>query len=107
MNEPSHKLQDFLITNTELAISWGDGHQSFYLLEDLRKACPCAKCSGEGFGPNRVEGNPGPYSGASFQLLELDPVGHYGVRITWGDRHNTGIHNLKKLRASCSCDECR
>ena len=107
MGEPSHKMEDYLITATELGVTWSDDHQSFYSLEEMRKGCPCAKCSGEGFGPNQVQGNPGPYTEESFQLRQIDPVGHYGIRLTWGDHHNTGIHNLKKLRGACECPECK
>ncbi len=28
-------------------VVWDDGHESYYPLEDLRRACPCAVCSGE------------------------------------------------------------
>src|SRR4030095_17029356 len=31
----------------ELAISWNDGTESFFKLEMLRRACPCAGCGGE------------------------------------------------------------
>ncbi|HTA95201.1 MAG TPA: gamma-butyrobetaine hydroxylase-like domain-containing protein, partial [Verrucomicrobiae bacterium] len=31
----------------ELAVRWGDGGESFILLEKLRRACPCAGCKGE------------------------------------------------------------
>ena len=107
MADPSHKIQDYLITASEIGITWDDNHQSFYALEPIRRACPCAKCSGEGFGPNRVEGNPGTYTESSFQLSQYEQVGHYGIRLMWKDGHNTGIHNLKELRASCSCEKCK
>ena len=28
-------------------VVWSDGHESYYPLEELRRACPCAGCSGE------------------------------------------------------------
>ncbi len=31
----------------ELAIAWNDGTESYFKLEMLRRACPCAACGGE------------------------------------------------------------
>src|SRR6266487_2899146 len=31
----------------ELAIVWNDGTESYFKLETLRRACPCAACGGE------------------------------------------------------------
>jgi len=31
----------------ELAIAWNDGTESYFELENLRRACPCAACGGE------------------------------------------------------------
>ena len=31
----------------ELAIHWSDGVESYFGLELLRRACPCAACGGE------------------------------------------------------------
>jgi hypothetical protein len=35
------------VVNNILAIAWDDGHESYFELEALRRACPCAMCKGE------------------------------------------------------------
>jgi DUF971 family protein len=40
-------------------------------------------------------------------LINLLPVGRYGLTPIWEDGHKTGIFTFEKLRASCECEECR
>ena len=37
----------FQVVGDLFAVVWDDGHESYYPLEALRRACPCAACSGE------------------------------------------------------------
>lgn len=37
----------------------------------------------------------------ALRLLRADPVGAYGMKLTWGDGHDTGIYTWRYLRA-CS-----
>ena len=78
--------------NRRLFLSWSDEHESQHGWESLRWACPCAWCAGEG-------GQPG--------MVNIQPVGRYGLTPVWEDGHKTGIYTYEKLRASCECDECR
>ncbi len=57
-------------------VVWDDGHESYYPLEALRRACPCAGCSGEPdlFGRMSV-GPPPRYSIASFQISSVERIG--------------------------------
>jgi DUF971 family protein len=86
---------------------WSDGHRSSYDAIQLRKACPCAMCQGE----------PGIF-GKKYETLreeiradvvpqEIEPVGRYGMKITWSDGHNLGIYTFEYLRKICPCDECQ
>jgi DUF971 family protein len=82
----------------ELAIKWDDGSESFILLEQLRRRCPCAGCKGE----MDVMGNlykmpEKPLSRHAFRLLRLEPVGTYGVQPVWADGHNSGIFSFDYL----------
>jgi len=73
----------------ELAIVWNDGIESYFNLEFLRRACPCAACGGE---PNVT------YSPESFQLTGFDIVGGYALQPRWADGHRTGIYSFTYLR---------
>ena len=42
------------IIGQELAIAWNDGEETYLPLEKLRRACPCATCSGEPDAMGRV-----------------------------------------------------
>tara|TARA_Y100000588_G_scaffold343529_1_gene389104 strand:+ start:290 stop:592 length:303 start_codon:yes stop_codon:yes gene_type:complete len=84
-----------------LAIKWDDENESFIEYEKLRSLCPCAHCSGETdvFG-NVYKGPDESLPEQAFKLINIIKVGHYAVRITWGDGHNTGLYSynyLKKL----------
>ena len=91
-----------------LVVVWDDGHESYYPLEGLRRACPCASCSGEPDLFGRMWTGPKPvYRPESFQLLRIDRVGNYALQPSWADGHDYGIWPYEKLRANCACDECR
>jgi DUF971 family protein len=40
-------------------------------------------------------------------LVNVEPVGRYGLTPVWEDGHHTGILTYEKLRASCECQECQ
>jgi DUF971 family protein len=39
-------------------------------------------------------------------LVNIQPVGRYGLTPVWEDGHKTGIYTYEKLRLLCECDEC-
>ena len=85
----------------ELALSWDDGTEGFIPLEKLRRACPCAACSGEqDILGNQYKAKNLTYGPDSFQLTRFEMVGGYAIQCTWADGHNAGIYShayLKKL----------
>ncbi len=90
-----------LVRTEALRIHWADGVISVYPLAGLRRACPCAGCRGER--ANAAQSAlpiAAPIdkqrSMASAENVEL--VGHYAIRITWRDGHNTGIFDYELLR---------
>lgn len=89
-----------------LLISWSDGHESVHPYADLRRACPCAWCAGEGGQPGTVDERT-EFSEQQTTIYEVVPVGRYGLTPVWGDGHRTGIFTYERLRAMCACDECR
>jgi len=87
-----------------LVVVWDDGYESYYPLEELRRACPCAACSGEpdlfgcmAYGPKQQ------YGPSSFQLRNVEPIGNYELQPNWLDGHTYGIWTYERLRAMCPC----
>ena len=91
-----------------LVVVWDDGHESYYPLEELRRACPCAGCSGEPDLFGRMSGGgPQRYTPGSFQLNSVTPIGNYALQPNWMDGHNYGMWTFERLRAVCPCESCR
>jgi DUF971 family protein len=83
----------------ELAVVWDDGTESYYRLQDLRRLCPCAGCSGERDLFGRLAKPPQrPLTRESFQLAGTAPVGGYALQLYWGDGHSDGLFAYTKLR---------
>ena len=92
-------IENILFTGTELAEKWSDETESFIALKILRDCCPCAFCSGE----KDVLGNvyKGPkkeLGGIAYEAVNFEKIGHYAVRIFWGDRHSDGPFTYDLLR---------
>ena len=92
-------IENILLVGTELAVKWSDETESFIDLKLLRDNCPCAFCSGE----KDVLGNvyKGPkkeLSGNAYEAVNLERIGHYAIRIFWGDRHSDGLYTYEMLR---------
>ena len=92
-------INDMLLTNSELAVKWSDETESFVALKTLRDCCPCAFCSGE----TDVLGNV--YKGpkrelveTAYEALNVERIGHYAIRIFWGDRHSDGLYTYEMLQ---------
>ncbi len=80
-----------------MQIQWADGHTSVYSFTELRLACPCAHCDAD---RDSVE------AAADINVLNVAEVGHYALRFTWSDGHDTGIYAYDYLRGMCSCKTC-
>ena len=94
------KPSNIVVVDNNLAIGWGDGSESFIDTSDLRLACPCANCSGESdvFGNLYINQQPKQLKKQSYQIMKYDYVGHYAIRIVWGDGHNSGIYSFDLLK---------
>ena len=95
-----------------IKIDWKDDHRSEYALPYLRDACPCATCTGaHGTEPQKSNyagpSNPFQMFAPVLKMLNVEPVGHYAIRIEWSDGHNTGIYSFDHLRKICPCPACR
>lgn len=99
-------------SDTALMIIWGNGHESIYLYEDLRQACPCAMCNElrkstkTGKLPFK-RAIPLEAKSANIKPKSIEPVGLYAIRFKWNDGHDTGIYTFDFLRKLCTCEECQ
>jgi DUF971 family protein len=75
-----------------LEISFDDGTRYSYPAELLRVESPSAEVQGHGPGQkNIVAGR------RHVSILEIEPVGHYAIRLIFDDLHDTGIYSWTNL----------
>src|ERR1051326_1961394 len=90
-----------------LVVVWDDGHESYYPLEELRRACPCAGCSGEPDLFGRVyAGPPRNCRKEAVQLHSLTPTGNDALQPNWMAGLTYRMWSLERLRAVCPCEVC-
>ncbi len=101
-------------TGTGMDIEWTDGHQSHYVFQWLRDACPCATCEEARKEDHRPRGVPAIQPATVFPLYkepvrpkEVTAVGRYALNFKWNDGHETGIYSWDYLREMCQCEECK
>ena len=70
-------------------IAWSDGHQGVYPIRYLRLHCPCAACTDEWTGELKLKPDDVPMF---IMLKDIQPVGHYALRLIWSDGHDTGLY---------------
>lgn len=80
-----------------LIIEWSDTVTHRIPFAMLRRACPCAVCSGEMGRPGRFAVRPQLDPGED-ELADISLVGLYGLNTVWADGHNTGIYTYESLR---------
>tara|TARA_Y100000588_G_C13926313_1_gene783722 strand:- start:229 stop:531 length:303 start_codon:yes stop_codon:yes gene_type:complete len=99
------KLSDLQVIGDQLALKWKDGHEQFIALDQLRKVCPCASCSGEIDVMGQMHKGPdAALSEPSFQVNHLQMVGGYAVQIFWKDGHSAGLYSFDLLQQLHSND---
>ena len=92
-------ISDMILMDLELAVKWNDDKESYISLKLLRDNCPCAFCSGEQDALGNVYKGPKQDLGEkSYKALKMDRVGHYALRIYWGDKHADGLYTYEMLR---------
>jgi len=92
------ELKDVQLIGSELALRWGDGRESYLLIEQLRRACPCAMCGGEPDVLGNISRPDVVYTPASFELTGWQLIGGYALQPVWADGHNTGLYSFQYLR---------
>ena len=81
-----------------LEITWEDGALTRYSGRELRWACPCAECRGEGGSPGRLDAL-AQLPDEELRLTDVALVGQYALQIGFGSGHGTGIYTFRYLRA--------
>ncbi len=98
-----------------ITIVWKDSHTSVYPYDYIRKNCPCAHCKDSKESQKRSPGGGlvelklinEDVVGTSSDIVEVEDVGRYALKFTWGDGHDTGIYSFEHLREICPCDKCK
>ena len=92
-------INEIILMETELAINWNDEKQSYVSLKVLRDQCPCAFCSGEkDVLGNVYKGQKQKLCNDSYQVVNFEKIGHYAIRLFWGDHHADGLYTYEMLR---------
>ena len=99
-----------IIADRDVVISWSDGTQSRLAATLLRARCPCATCGQETGGPDAHApikvGQPLPLMPAKARpdvtIRDVEAIGHYAIRFTFSDGHDTGIFSYGLLRELAS-----
>lgn len=81
----------------ELEIEWSDGARSHLEHGVLRGFCPCATCQGHQ-GEHQFLEDASSLPPTSLEIREIEQVGDYALRFTWGDGHDSGIYTYALLR---------
>ena len=75
-----------------LVISFDDGQSFEYNFEYLRVYSPSAEVRGHGPGQEVLQTGK-----EKVGISQLDPIGHYALRISFDDGHNTGLYSWDYL----------
>ncbi|MEM8800143.1 MAG: gamma-butyrobetaine hydroxylase-like domain-containing protein [Pseudomonadota bacterium] len=94
MSEPTC-VTDLLYKRGErqLVVTFDDGFIGHISAETLRVESPSAEVQGHGPGQKiQVTGK------QMVEITDIAPIGHYAVRITFSDGHQTGLYTWPYLR---------
>lgn len=81
-----------------LYIEWKDGVESESTYRLLRQNCPCARCDADRYDTNPLRVLPTEEYWEKLQIVSIQKVGRYAIRIQWSDGHKTGIYTYDFLR---------
>jgi len=101
MNAPAPtKIQQ--TSQTELTFTWQDGSACTLTMKQMRDECPCAGCKGEVIlGKVYKPALLPTFTPGMYELRAIEPVGSYGIQVSWKDGHQTGIYSWDYLHLLC------
>lgn len=82
----------YLKAERQLEIDWDNGVCARYGAEYLRVESPSAEVKGHGPGQERLV-----YGRRHVAIIDIEPVGHYAIRLVFDDLHDTGIYSWRYL----------
>jgi DUF971 family protein len=98
MKEHDKNIIGFDRLNDLLLVNFSDGSEVIIPLKRLRDRCPCAGCEGESDALGNLYKPPEqPKTDSSYELVQVLPVGYYGLKPLWADNHTTGIFTIDLL----------
>ena len=80
-----------------LEIAWEDGARTRYPGAQMRWACPCAECRGEGGSTGRLA-TLAELGEDEQRMTDVTLVGQYALQIGFASGHATGIYTFRYLR---------
>jgi DUF971 family protein len=75
-----------------LVISFDDGSEFEYTFEYLRVHSPSAEVRGHGPGQETLQ-----HGKEDVAIVDIQPVGHYAVKLVFDDGHDSGLYNWQYL----------
>ena len=75
-----------------LVISFDDGSEFEYTFEYLRVHSPSAEVRGHGPGQETLQ-----HGKEDVTIVDIQPVGHYAVKLVFDDGHDSGLYNWQYL----------
>ncbi len=85
-----------------LHIAWPDGARHALPAEYLRVESPSAEVQGHGADQKKIVGGK-----RLVAVVSIEPVGHYAVKVTFDDGHDTGLFTWPYLRELAEQHEAR
>ena len=85
-----------------LQIDWRDGLSVQIPFRYLRGRCPCDSCVNEFTGERMVDV---PDIPVDIVIENAELTGNYALKITWNDRHDSGLYTWEHLRALSEAKE--
>ncbi|MEO1246679.1 MAG: DUF971 domain-containing protein [Pseudomonadota bacterium] len=80
-------------TSRLLELTFDDDRRFELSFECLRVYSPSAEVKGHGPGQERLQ-----VGKENVGIEDIEPIGHYAVRLVFDDGHNTGLYSWKYLR---------
>ena len=87
-----------VIGNT-LSLQWDNGEDSYLDASLLRSESPSADNKGETDIFGQVSGGQAKREFPDIEIIKVNPVGNYAIRIVFSDGHSTGIFSWEYLRS--------
>ena len=87
-----------VIGNT-LSLQWDNGEDSYLDASLLRSESPSADNKGETDIFGQVSGGQAKREFPDIEIIKVNPVGNYAIRIIFSDGHSTGIFSWEYLRS--------